>query len=36
MCNVDFATNSRQGTLYVRHFLTHAEYDRDDWKNICC
>jgi hypothetical protein len=23
-------------TLYVRHFLTHAEYDWDDWKDICC
>lgn len=20
------------GTLYFKHFLTHAEYDRNDWK----
>ncbi len=23
------------GTLYVKHFLTHAEYDRGDWKKDC-
>jgi mRNA interferase HigB len=21
------------GTIYYKHFLTHAEYDRDKWKN---
>lgn len=35
VCNVHFATDTRQGTLYVRHFLIHAEYDRQDWKNVC-
>ena len=35
ICNVHYATKVRQGTLYVRYFLTHAEYDRDDWKHIC-
>jgi mRNA interferase HigB len=20
-------------TLFIRHILTHAEYDKDDWKN---
>ena len=33
ICIVHYATDERQGTLYVRYFLTHAEYDRDDWKN---
>jgi mRNA interferase HigB len=23
------------GTLYVKHFLTQAEYDRGDWKKDC-
>jgi mRNA interferase HigB len=23
------------GTLYFKHFLTHSEYDRDDWKKDC-
>ncbi|MCA9222031.1 MAG: type II toxin-antitoxin system HigB family toxin [Planctomycetales bacterium] len=36
ICNVRYATPTRQGTLYVWHFLTHAEYDRNDWKDICC
>jgi len=22
-----------RGKVYVRHILTHAEYDRGDWKN---
>ena len=25
----------RSGTLYIKHFLTHAEYDRDAWKKDC-
>ncbi len=36
ICNVHYATDDRQGTLYVRYFLTHAEYDRDAWKDVCC
>ena len=36
ICNVHYANDDRQGTLYVRSFLTHAEYDRDAWKNDCC
>ena len=35
ICNVHYATNERQGTLYVRYFLTHAQYDRDKWKDVC-
>ncbi len=23
------------GTLYIKHFLTHAEYDRGNWKKDC-
>ena len=34
-CNVHYATDDRQGTLYVRYLLSHAEYDRGDWKRIC-
>jgi len=33
---VRYATDSRGGTLFVKHFLTHAEYDKDDWKKDCC
>jgi mRNA interferase HigB len=22
-----------RGKVYIRHVLTHAEYDRGDWKN---
>ena len=36
ICNVHYANDNRQGTLYVREFFTHAEYDRDSWKDFCC
>lgn len=36
ICNVHYANEDRQGTLYFREFLTHASYDRDDWKDYCC
>lgn len=36
ICNVYYAHDDRQGTLYVREFLTHAEYDRNAWKDVCC
>ncbi len=32
---VIYANPWRNGTLFVKSFLTHAEYDRDDWKNNC-
>jgi mRNA interferase HigB len=32
---VKYATASRGGTLFVKHFLTHAEYDKDLWKDDC-
>lgn len=25
--------NYRSGTLFVRNILTHAEYDKEDWKS---
>jgi mRNA interferase HigB len=35
IAHVHYATEDRQGTLYFRYFLTHAEYDRGDWKKLC-
>jgi mRNA interferase HigB len=32
---VRYASPSRGGTLFVKHFLTHAEYDTNDWKKDC-
>jgi mRNA interferase HigB len=32
---VRYASMTRGDTLFVKHFLTHAEYDRDDWKKDC-
>ena len=29
------ATKLINGTLYIKHFLTHAEYDKDAWKGCC-
>lgn len=26
----------RRGTLFVKHFLTHAGYDKGSWKKDCC
>jgi len=26
---------SINGTLYIKHFLTHAEYGKDAWKGCC-
>jgi mRNA interferase HigB len=30
-----YATEDKGGTLFVKHFLTHAEYDKDTWKEDC-
>jgi mRNA interferase HigB len=35
ICRVTYANQWQRGTLLVKHFLTHAEYDRDDWKEDC-
>jgi mRNA interferase HigB len=28
--------NYRTGRVFIRHILTHAEYDRGSWKHECC
>ncbi len=35
IAGVRYASMTRGGTLFVKHFLTHAEYARDDWKKDC-
>jgi mRNA interferase HigB len=32
---VIWADDARNGTLFVKHFLTHAEYDQENWKKDC-
>ena len=32
---VVYADETKGGTLFVKHFLTHAEYDKDNWKGDC-
>jgi len=34
ICGVVYAGMCR-GRLYVKHFLTHAEYDKEKWKDDC-
>jgi mRNA interferase HigB len=29
------AIHYNRGVVYIRHVLTHAEYDRDKWKKEC-
>lgn len=36
LTGVRYAGPARGGTLFVKHFLTHAEYDKDFWKDDCC
>ena len=33
---VSYANQWTNGTLFAKHFLTHAEYDKDRWKKDCC
>lgn len=35
IAGIRYATQSRGGTLFVKHFLSHAEYDKDTWKDDC-
>ena len=35
ICGVAYANRWVKGTLFVKHFLTHAEYDKDSWKRDC-
>jgi mRNA interferase HigB len=32
---VVYADQWQNGTLFVKHFLTHAEYDQARWKGAC-
>jgi mRNA interferase HigB len=32
---VIWGDSARNGTLFVKHYLTHAEYDKDKWKKDC-
>ena len=35
ICGVAYANRWVKGTLFIKHFLTHAEYDKDAWKRDC-
>ena len=35
ICGVAYANHWVKGTLFVKHFLPHAEYDKDAWKRDC-
>ncbi len=35
ICRVTYANEWQRGTLLVKHFLTHAEYDKNQWKKDC-
>lgn len=35
ICRVTYANPWQRGTLLIKHFLTHAEYDKDFWKKDC-
>jgi len=35
ICRMSYANPWTNGTLWVKHFLTHAEYDKQKWKKDC-
>ena len=35
IARVTFADQYQRGTLLVKHFMTHAEYDRNAWRRDC-
>jgi mRNA interferase HigB len=35
IAGVSYRAKGRKGTLYIRSFLTHAEYNKDSWKKDC-
>ena len=35
ICGVSYANEWVNGTLFIKHFLTHAEYDKEAWKRDC-
>lgn len=36
IAKVSYANRWTSGTLLIKHFLTHAEYNKDHWKKDCC
>ena len=32
---VKYADESQRGTVWVKHFLTHADYNKGHWKRDC-
>jgi mRNA interferase HigB len=32
---VGYMNEHTRGTLFLKHFLTHAEYDKDSWRCDC-
>ena len=32
---VSYASEERGGTLFIKHFLTHAEYTKGQWREDC-
>jgi len=36
ICRVTYANAWQRGTLLIKHFLTHAEYDSNSWRKDCC
>ena len=35
VCRVSYANEWQRGTVLVKHFLTHTEYDRNLWRKDC-
>ena len=35
ICGVKYARANAQGILFLREFLTHAEYNQNKWKKHC-
>ena len=35
IARVSYAGEFTNGTLFITHFLTHAEYNRNNWKECC-
>lgn len=35
VARVTYANQWTKGTLLIKRFMTHAEYDKDDWKKVC-
>jgi mRNA-degrading endonuclease HigB of HigAB toxin-antitoxin module len=35
IARITFAYQENDGTVFVKHVLTHKAYDRDSWKKDC-